>query len=110
MLVPQYSIRWLLALTAACGVVSSIFGLAVRGSHWAQAVSIAIIALVVVLLIHAFFFTLVWVFSVVTARSRRTPVAVGRSPFAHDPSLPGPTQSARKAGDKDVPATPGVLD
>lgn len=61
MLIPQYTIRWLLTLTAACAVVFSVFGLAVQGSQWAQGASVAIVALVVVLLIHAFLFVVVWV-------------------------------------------------
>ena len=40
-LIPQFSIRWLLLVTAVCAGVFSIFGLAVRGSHWAAGVSIA---------------------------------------------------------------------
>ena len=88
MLIPQYSIRWLLMLTAACAAVFSVFGLAVRGSPWAQGVSIAVVALVVVLLVHALLFTLLWVFSALASGPLRSGTGFGRSPFAGDPTCP----------------------
>ena len=65
MLIPQYTIRWLLGLTTVCAVIFSIFALALRGSSAAAAVSIAIAALVVVALVHIALFALVWVFSAI---------------------------------------------
>lgn len=103
MLIPQYSIRWLLMLTAACATAFSVFGLAVRGSHWAQGVSIAVVSLVVVLLIHALVFTLVWAFSLVISQSGRRPSGFGRSPFAPSPVAPGPTAHAAAASDEQIP-------
>jgi hypothetical protein len=65
MLIPQYTIRWLLGLTTVCAVICSIFALALRGSSAAAAVSIAILALVVVALVHIALFALVWAFSAI---------------------------------------------
>jgi hypothetical protein len=110
MLIPQYSIRWLLALTTGCAAVFSVFGLAVRGSHWAQGVSIAIAALMVVLLIHAFFFTVVWLVSVATGSFFRGLAGAGRSPFAYGPTAPPPKGTGTAASDKEIPATPILLD
>ncbi len=84
MLIPQYSIRWLLALTAACAAVFSIFALGLRGSQWAQGVSIGIVSLVVVLLVGAGLFALLWVFSVLTSGASQRLAGFGRSPFVHD--------------------------
>jgi hypothetical protein len=101
-LIPQFTIRWLLMLTAACAVVFSVFGLAVRGSGWAAGVSIAVVSVAVVLAVHASMFALVWAFSVATAGSRRGRASVRRSPFAQDQGAP--------RGEKDVPAAPTVLE
>jgi hypothetical protein len=109
MLIPQYSIRWLLALTAACAAGSSIFGLAVRGSHWAQGVSAALIALVVVLLVHGFVFALVWTFSVVSSPFLRRPADLRRSPFVNHAASP-PPKDPEAANDKEIPATPILLE
>jgi hypothetical protein len=67
MLIPQYTIRWMLGLMTVCAVVFSIFAAAMRGNQAAIGVSVAILALVVLLLVHAGMFGLVWLFSVVTA-------------------------------------------
>jgi len=106
MLIPQFSIRWLLILTAACAGVFSIFGWAMRGSQWATGVSLAMVALVAVLLVHAAVFGVVWVFSVVTFRSRVRPVRTGRSPFAQVATAPSSPTQAKPADDQDAPATP----
>lgn len=114
MLIPQYTIRWLLAVMAACAVVFSIFALAVRGSPWArgvaQGVSVAILSLVVVLLIHAFVFAVLWVFSVVTPQILRRWAGFGRTPFAHDPNAPAAKVPGTAAGDKEIPAAPILLE
>jgi len=80
MLIPQFSLRSILAATAVCGVVSLVGAAALRGAPWAGAVIIAIAALFVILAIHGLMFFVVWVLSLVTPRGR-APV-VGHSPFA----------------------------
>ena len=110
MLIPQYTIRWLLAVMAACAVVFSIFALAVRGSPWARGVSVAILSLVVVLLIHAFVFAVLWVFSVVTSQILRRWAGFGRTPFAHDPTAPAAKVPGTAEGDKEIPAAPILLE
>lgn len=97
-LIPQFSIRWLLALTAVCALVFSVFGLAVQGSYWAAGVSIGIASLAVLLLVHGLMFALVWGFSMITAQFRGK--RAGQSPFS----------STDTRSDKDVPATPILLE
>ncbi|MCX7425423.1 MAG: hypothetical protein NTW96_07340 [Planctomycetia bacterium] len=94
-LIPQYSIRWLLAVTACCAVLFSIMGLAVRGSQWAMAVSIGAGALVLMMTVYAMLFGLVWAFSLI---GHREPAA--GSPFAASPP----------ADDRDHPSEPVILE
>jgi hypothetical protein len=86
MLIPQYTLRWLLGVTTACAVVFSIFALAMRGSYWAQGFSAGVIALVVLLLAHGLMFTMLWVFSLVTTLLRPRAAARGQTPFAARPA------------------------
>ena len=109
MLIPQYTIRTLLLITAGCAVIFSIFGFAVRGNTAAMGVSAAIVGLVVVLLLHAVLFGLVWAFSVVAARWRGKPTTAGQSPFASTPATPT-TAGSTSPSDKDTPATPIILE
>ena len=65
MLIPQYSLRWLFAATAVCAVIFSLVGLALRGSHWPAAISVAIGALLIVSAIHVLLFTLVGLYAAI---------------------------------------------
>ena len=65
MLIPQYSLRWLLGATTVCAVICSIFAIAMRGSLLAAAVSMAIVALVAAVTFYVLFFALVWIVSLV---------------------------------------------
>ena len=84
MLIPQYSIRWLLALMAVCAVIFSVFGLAARGNPWAGGLSVGVLSLAVLLAAHAFCFWLVWAYSVVSLRFRGRRARSAQSPFAQD--------------------------
>ncbi len=114
MLIPQYTLRWLLAvITVCCVVVFPVFAMAThelltgfRESCWASAVSIAIVSLVVVLFLHALLFTLVWVFSLVMSLFYRRPAGFGLSPFVPDPTFPRPKDPGAGASDEEIPATP----
>ena len=86
MLIPQFSIRWLLTLTAVSAVIFSIFGLAVRGSAWAAAVSIGIGSLVILALVYALLFGVVWVFSVIMSSLGRGRTGAAPSPFRQESS------------------------
>jgi len=109
MLIPQYSIRWMLMLTAVCAGVFSIFGLAVRGNMAALGVSLAVVALVLALLANAAMFALVWLFSVVTDPMRRRPSVAGQSPFTPG-TRPRPEAESAPVDDKDVPTAPIITE
>ncbi len=105
MLIPQFSLRWLLALTTVCAVVFSIVGLAVRGSQWAAAVSVGIGSLVLAVVIYGLVFALVWVFSVVMSALGRRWAGSAGSPFGSEFSGAGSAVVAHE-----VAAAPILLD
>jgi hypothetical protein len=81
MLIPQFSLRWVLGVTAACGVLSLVAAMALRGSAWAMALTIAAASLAATLLLHGAMFFVVWLFSLLVAsRSQSMPNAPA-SPF-----------------------------
>lgn len=97
MLIPQFSLRWLLAVTTVAAVVFSIVALGVRGHYWAAAVSVALLALAILLGIYGLMFAAVWAFSVATARRRNRRAG---SPF-------GAVPASEKA---ETPAAPIILE
>jgi hypothetical protein len=104
MVIPQFSIRWLLAVTAVCAVVFSVFGLAVRGQLWAVGVSAAVLSLVVAMFVYAALFTGVWVFSAVISPLLGGKGRAGGSPFRQVPF------AQVSPSDPEVPATPILLE
>ena len=74
MLIPRFTLRWTLGMTAVLAVVFLIMGRAIRGSDWAIGVSAAVLTLTIVALMYAGMFALVWLFSLlVSAISSREP-------------------------------------
>lgn len=80
MLVPRFSLRWMLAATVVGAALAWIVSLAVRGSLWAIAVSLAIGSVPAMFLLYA----IVFVTAFFMARSLRRNRArdVGSTPFA----------------------------
>ncbi len=81
MLMPQFSLRWVLAVTAVCAVLSLIAAFAIRGTAWAMALTLGFASLALMLAVHGAMFFAVWVFSLVLPRRTRQPGVVGESPF-----------------------------
>ena len=71
MLVPQFSVRWLLALTGVCALLFWIFSRALGGSSWAVGISVVVISLIVVFCVHAVLFWLTWVLAVLLEQLKR---------------------------------------
>ena len=113
MLLPQYSIRWILGVTAVFGLLALIGQLAVNGTPWAAGVSVAMVALAVVVAMHALCFGGVWLVSTMIAAVRGAP-ASQRSPFrpatpamapeAPTQVFPGPSPGSLAAPSKPVEA------
>lgn len=85
MLIPQFSLRWVLGLTAVCGVISFVAAMGLRGSAWAGAITIAAASLALTLLVHGFMFFAVWVFSLFAARVWGRRQSAPSSPFEARP-------------------------
>jgi hypothetical protein len=110
-LLPQYSIRLMLGITAAAAAVFSIVGLAVRGHGWAIGISLGVGGVAVALVTYAAFFGILWVFSVVASPLLNRPIRAGHatlpaatSPFA-DPAGLRKSESAIDAIVIDGPVT-----
>jgi len=63
MLIPRFSIRFLLTLTALCAVFFFVVTLSLQGSQWATAVSVAITGLVLCMVVQAMTFGIAWAFT-----------------------------------------------
>jgi hypothetical protein len=100
MLIPQFTIRWLLGVTALSAVLFTIVGLAVRGSAWAQGVSAALVALALAMLVYALLFAMVWL--IAEAKARLGKGEAGGSPFRSEAVVQGP--SIDDGPDQDTPS------
>jgi len=83
MLIPRYSLRWLLGLITFSAVVSLVLSYAVRGAPWAVGVAAGLWSLVLVGLSYVMAFLAAWLIdqSLATLRSRSSRIK-GESPFA----------------------------
>ncbi|HJN11444.1 MAG TPA: hypothetical protein QF564_22370 [Pirellulaceae bacterium] len=94
MLIPRFSIRFLLLLTTICAVFFFVVTLAVQGSQWATAISIAIAGLVLTMLVQAGTFGVAWAltsfFGVFrSAESATSPFASAKPPPQYiEPPMP----------------------
>ena len=86
MLLPRFSIRWLLIVTAVCGGFSMVLAAAVREQRWASAITIAVGGAMLAFLLYAMFFAAALVLSPLNGLKRQAPVV--RSPFAQHVPAP----------------------
>lgn len=80
MIFPQFSLRWLLTATAACGGCFVVLAQAYAGQQWAQAACVAAVSLAVVAVAHAAAFAGVWLLCAITT-PRQPAGNAGVSPF-----------------------------
>lgn len=85
MLIPRFSIRWILIVTTLCAVLALVVARADRGSDAAMAIVIAVATAATALSLFGILFLVCLGLSRVTRLAR--PAPPGRSPFATD-SLP----------------------
>jgi hypothetical protein len=104
MLIPRFSLRWLLLVMTLCAGLSLILSQAIRGHAWAIGASAALGSLAVVSLLHVLAFSGAWsasqfealAFSSAWLRPAVSPFArstVGESPFAAAPIEADATRS-----------------
>jgi hypothetical protein len=107
MLIPQFSIRTLLALTAVAAVISLVLQQAAAGALWAQCAGWTLVFIGVLFAAYAGLFLLAWGLGQMTGamRPQYTPVA---SPFAR--AAPSETDAvnpfAQSETDRPPPSAP----
>ena len=80
MLIPRFTLRWLLVLTTVSGLFFLVVSLAIQGQSWAIAVATAVGSVGLTLLVHAALFLGAWVLATLLGftRGKKLPT----SPFA----------------------------
>ena len=63
MLAPQFSIRTLLVVLSVCAVAFLFVGMAYRGQTWAWGMSIGLFSVLITALVHAAWFSVIWMFA-----------------------------------------------
>jgi hypothetical protein len=103
MIIPRYSLRWLLALLTVCGGLSLVLSYAFQGQAWAIGSIVGLGSLIVVVALHAVAFSIAWLltqFYYLAVGGSGSPPAGGQSPFAGGGSPLAPPQM----GDPEPPA------
>jgi hypothetical protein len=84
MLLPRYSLRWLLVLITVSGAVSFVLSRAVQGQSWALGASAGLGCLAIVVAMYALTFLAAWAVAQV-GMFAPPPQGSGSSPFANNP-------------------------
>ena len=102
MLIPRYSIRWLLGLTTVSAGVSLVLSYAVRGEAWAIGVTSALWAFVTLAVFYVSAFLCAWLIDQAAAKLVRSHQQAG-SPFAAGTSGEIPIAAAAQQAAADSP-------
>lgn len=100
MIIPRFSLRWLLALITVCGGLSMILAYAVQNKPWAIGAVAGIAALAVIVALHAAAFSVAWLltqFAYMAFGGANPKAGGGQSPF-------GTTLTAVQQADPEPPA------
>jgi hypothetical protein len=89
MLIPRYSLRWLLVLITAAAAVSLVLSYAFppRNRDWAIGIAAALGCLVLLMVMYAVTFLAAWAISQIESAISKTRGGEGTSPFASDPPV-----------------------
>ena len=91
-LLPQFSLKSMLGITALCSVVSVVFTFAAHYRHqWAMGVSAAVAAVIFAFLLYAVFFGFAYWLATAVGALRRG-VGVGENPFSPPRQISPSTQ------------------
>lgn len=88
MVIPRFTLLWLLILVTACAVLSLILSFAHRGHAWALGLLAGLASLAAVLLLHAAAFSLAWIYTQLGYVLRGPAVMRGDSPFKPGTNAP----------------------
>jgi hypothetical protein len=91
MVIPQFSLRRLLAVMAGCGVFFLIVSMAVRGSKVPLGLAIGLSSVLLSLAIYGVMFFMVWLVSLLPFGRGRAAVETGPSPFKPGGAMIAPT-------------------
>lgn len=97
MIIPRFSLRWLLALITVCGGLSLILSYAFQGHAWAIGLIVGLGSLLVVVALHAVAFSIAWLltqFSYMATGNFTAKSGAGQSPFGRGGSPFAPPQAA----------------
>lgn len=92
--IPQFTLRRLMIWMGISSLLCLVVGNAVAGRHWAIGLSLAMVALVAALLVHAAAFFVVWVASLIWQPRSPFAASAARAANNNPPSLPPTPQSA----------------
>jgi hypothetical protein len=106
MLIPRFSIRWLLGLTTFSAGVSLVLAYAVRGQPWAIGIVAGLWAVVIIAVFYAAAFLLAWWLSQFLAATLAKRRPAGDSPFAASGAAPSHfSLTSQPAADSPPPMT-----
>jgi hypothetical protein len=106
MLIPRFSIRWLLGLTTFSAGVSLVLAYAVRGQPWAIGIVASLWAVVIIAVFYASAFILAWLLNQSLAATYLKRRPAGDSPFAVSGTAPSPfVLKSQPAADSPPPMT-----
>jgi hypothetical protein len=92
MLIPRFTIRWLLSLTTVAGVFSLVVHLALRGQSWAIAVSVTVGSLVLAFFLYGAFFVVAYTVATIQGVFHGSPMGGSPSSTAEPPPQLVPPQ------------------
>jgi hypothetical protein len=111
MLIPRYSLRWLLALITASAAVSLVLSYAFppRNRDWAIGIAAALGCLVLLMIMYAVTFLAAWAIAQIETAISKSRGGEGTSPFASDPPVSpfGPPAAGLPAAGESPPPMTG---
>jgi len=107
MLIPRFSIRWLLGLTTFSAGVSLVLAYAVRGQPWAIGIVAGLWTVVIIAVFYASAFIMAWLLNHFLAATLLKRRADGGSPFAVSGTAASPFSLTSRPADHSPPPMTG---
>ncbi len=101
MLIPRYSLRWLLGLTTVSAGISLVLSYAVRGHAWAIGITAGLWTFVAVAVLFVTAFLCAWLIDRVGSTTKTG--GAGRSPFGPQAAADAPFASLQPQQPSDTP-------